>query len=51
MKHPRIFLMIMLTAALIILMCPIHADTGTQAVLYQSDVCHRSPLDHQQSLN
>ncbi|MGA7797440.1 hypothetical protein [Methanoregula sp.] len=28
--------MIMLTAALIILMCPIHADTGTQAVLYQS---------------
>ena len=36
MKHPRIFLMIMLTAALIILMCPIHADTGTQAVLYQS---------------
>ncbi len=36
MKHPRIFLMIILTAALIILMCPIHADTGTQAVLYQN---------------
>ena len=28
--------MIMLTAALIILLCPIHADTGTQAVLYQT---------------
>jgi hypothetical protein len=28
--------MIMLTVAIIILMCPIQADTGTQAVLYQS---------------
>ena len=36
MKHPRIFFMILLSAALIILMCPIHADTGTQAVLYQN---------------
>ncbi|MGA9086786.1 MAG: hypothetical protein ACLQMU_04995 [Methanoregula sp.] len=36
MKHPRIFLMLMLAAALIVLACPVQADSGTQAVLYQS---------------
>ncbi|MGA2161759.1 MAG: hypothetical protein ABSG28_06145 [Methanoregula sp.] len=36
MKHPRILFMLILAAALIILTCPIQADTGTQAVLYQT---------------
>ena len=30
MKHPRIFLMLMLAAALIVLACPVQADSGTQ---------------------
>jgi hypothetical protein len=36
MKHPRIFYILTLVAALIILTCPIQADTGTQKVLYQN---------------
>jgi len=36
MKHPRIFLILTLTAMLVLLTCPIQADTGTQKVLYQS---------------
>ena len=36
MKHPRIFLMLMLAVALIVLACPVQADSGTQAVLYQN---------------
>ena len=36
MKHPQFFIIITLTAALIFLMCPILADTGTQKVLYET---------------
>ena len=36
MKHPRIFFILTLVAALIILTCPIQADTGAQGVIYQS---------------
>jgi len=36
MQYPRIFLILTLTAMLVLLTCPIQADTGTQKVLYQS---------------
>jgi hypothetical protein len=36
MKHPRIFLILTLAAMLVLLTCPIQADTGTDGVLYQN---------------
>jgi hypothetical protein len=36
MKHPRIFFILTLVAALIFLTCPNQADTGTQKVLYET---------------